>query len=180
MHISSKSSAKNKQILVVADNASVRADEMPRGSIDPDHNIYIPEVYQILNTYSETPDAPPILNIHHQRFDDGHGKNKKSIPIVDATGNKPTYYCFKSTVDDGTATISIICFSDEAYTLTKDYNQVLAEIEHKDPYQLPLSLKALQVFDLKGLPLPEPSVEPLKEVPNTDESSANKKLKQED
>ncbi|GJX11492.1 pectin acetylesterase 5-like protein [Tanacetum coccineum] len=106
--------------------------------------IDMPEVYQTPNTYSETPDAPPILNIHHQRFDDGHGKNKKSIPIVDTTGNKPTYYCFKSTVDDGTATISIICFSDEAFTLTKDYNQVLAEIEHKDPYQLPLSLKALQ------------------------------------
>ncbi|GJY07159.1 hypothetical protein Tco_0374213 [Tanacetum coccineum] len=110
----------------------------------------IPEVYQILNTYSETPDAPPVLNIHHQRFDDGHGKNKKSIPIVDATGNKPTYYCFKSTVADGTATISIICFSDEAYTLTKDYNQVLAEIEHKDPYQLPPSLKALQVRAISG------------------------------
>ncbi|GJY62066.1 hypothetical protein Tco_0462723 [Tanacetum coccineum] len=50
----------------------------------------IPEVYQILNTYSETPDAPPVLKPSHQRFDDGHGKNKKSIPIVDATGNKPT------------------------------------------------------------------------------------------
>ncbi|GKC92943.1 DNA helicase [Tanacetum coccineum] len=138
----------------------------------------------------------------------GHAVTRFPLPSCRGHGPQPTLvysYTFKTIVGDVTTTISITCFNDEANTLTKDSNQVLAEIEHKDCYQLPPSLKALQgtthifqfrfdtgstakrpgfvldkVFDLKGLPLPEPSVEPLKEVPNTDESSANKKLKQED
>ncbi|GJZ83700.1 hypothetical protein Tco_0648873 [Tanacetum coccineum] len=47
-------------------------------------------------------------------------------------------------VGDGSATTSVTCFSDEANSLTRDCNELLAEIIDKNPYQLPPSLKELE------------------------------------
>ncbi|GJZ35367.1 hypothetical protein Tco_0581184 [Tanacetum coccineum] len=51
---------------------------------------------------------------------------------------------FKAIVNDGSETTSITYFSDQANTLTRDVNEVLAEITDMDPYTLPLSLKQLK------------------------------------
>ncbi|GJT40020.1 DNA helicase [Tanacetum coccineum] len=53
-------------------------------------------------------------------------------------------YCFKAIVGDGSATVSITCFSDQANSLTRDCNDVLAELSDNDPYHLPMSLKELE------------------------------------
>ncbi|GKD65393.1 DNA helicase [Tanacetum coccineum] len=53
-------------------------------------------------------------------------------------------YCFRAIVNDGSATMSIPCFSDQANTLTRDCKEVLEEIADKDPYTLPPSLKELE------------------------------------
>ncbi|GKE22697.1 nucleic acid-binding, OB-fold protein [Tanacetum coccineum] len=53
-------------------------------------------------------------------------------------------YCFKAIVNDGSATTSITCFSDQANTLTRDVNQVVEELADKNPYKLPPSLKQLE------------------------------------
>ncbi|GKC95856.1 hypothetical protein Tco_1161298 [Tanacetum coccineum] len=55
--------------------------------------------------YSETPEINPR-------------SYQVPLPSCRDHGPQPTpvySYCFKATVDDGTTTISIICFSDEAY-----------------------------------------------------------------
>nr|GEY93015.1 hypothetical protein [Tanacetum cinerariifolium] len=36
-------------------------------------------------------------------------------------------YCFKAIINDGTATVSITCFSDQANSLTRDCNDLLAD-----------------------------------------------------
>ncbi|GKC50459.1 Clp protease regulatory subunit ClpX3, mitochondrial, partial [Tanacetum coccineum] len=48
-----------------------------------------------------------------------------------------TIYSFKAVVTDGSATVSITCFSDQANSFTRDCNDVLAELTNKDLYQLP-------------------------------------------
>ncbi|GJZ87919.1 hypothetical protein Tco_0659701 [Tanacetum coccineum] len=45
---------------------------------------------------------------------------------------------------DGTTTISLTCFSDQVNSLTKDCNELLAELPDKDPYHLPSTLKELE------------------------------------
>ncbi|GJZ64077.1 DNA helicase [Tanacetum coccineum] len=55
--------------------------------------------------------------------------NNKSIQVI---------------VNDGTTTTPITCFSDQTNTLTRDVNEVLAELAYKDPYTLPPSLKQLE------------------------------------
>ncbi|GJX82942.1 DNA helicase [Tanacetum coccineum] len=47
-------------------------------------------------------------------------------------------------ISDGSATIYVTCFSDQANSLTRDCNELLAERTDKDPYQLPSSLKDLE------------------------------------
>ncbi|GJT35770.1 nucleic acid-binding, OB-fold protein [Tanacetum coccineum] len=53
-------------------------------------------------------------------------------------------YCFKEIIGDRSATISVTCFSNQASTLTRDYNELLAELLEKDPYRLPSTLKDLE------------------------------------
>ncbi|GKA87746.1 DNA helicase, partial [Tanacetum coccineum] len=53
-------------------------------------------------------------------------------------------YCFKAIVGDGSATVSITCFSDQANSLTRDCNDVLAKLSDNDLYHLPMSLKELE------------------------------------
>nr|GEU36525.1 nucleic acid-binding, OB-fold protein [Tanacetum cinerariifolium] len=57
---------------------------------------------------------------------------------------KQIYY-FKVIINDGTATMSVTCFSDQANTLTRDCNELLVELPDKDSYQLPSTLKNLEV-----------------------------------
>ncbi|GKB13505.1 hypothetical protein Tco_0847428 [Tanacetum coccineum] len=67
----------------------------------------------------------------------------RSLPYVQKpwAPNKST---LQAIVSDGSATVSITCFSDQANSFTKDYNDVLAKLTNKDPYQLPPSLQELE------------------------------------
>nr|GEU61310.1 DNA helicase [Tanacetum cinerariifolium] len=57
----------------------------------------------------------------------------------------PVYsYCFKAIINDGTATMSLTCFSDNTNTLIKDCDDILAELPDKDQYKLPFALKDLE------------------------------------
>nr|GEV22944.1 nucleic acid-binding, OB-fold protein [Tanacetum cinerariifolium] len=47
-------------------------------------------------------------------------------------------------INDGSATISVTCFSDQANSLTSDCNELLAEFIDKDPYHLPSTLKEFE------------------------------------
>ncbi|GKE26197.1 hypothetical protein Tco_1441581 [Tanacetum coccineum] len=51
---------------------------------------------------------------------------------------------YQAIVSDRSATTSITCFSDQANSLTRDVNEVLAELSDKNPYQLPQCLKQLE------------------------------------
>ncbi|GJY85202.1 DNA helicase [Tanacetum coccineum] len=53
-------------------------------------------------------------------------------------------YCFKAIINDGTATMSVTCFSDNTNTLIRECNDILAELPNKDPYELPSALKDLE------------------------------------
>ncbi|GKA16860.1 hypothetical protein Tco_0696697 [Tanacetum coccineum] len=53
-------------------------------------------------------------------------------------------YCFKAIIGDGSATISLTCFSNQANSLTRDCTEVLADLPDKNPYQLPPNLKSLE------------------------------------
>ncbi|GKD96729.1 hypothetical protein Tco_1380626, partial [Tanacetum coccineum] len=75
---------------------------------------------------------PSLLSAHN-----GVGITK-SAPYVERS------YCFKAIINDGTTTTLITCISDQANTLTKDVNKVMAELTNKDPYRLPPSLAELE------------------------------------
>ncbi|GKD94871.1 hypothetical protein Tco_1374708 [Tanacetum coccineum] len=47
-------------------------------------------------------------------------------------------------VNDGSATTAIICFSDQAHTLTTDVNEAVPKLSDKNPYVLPPCLQQLQ------------------------------------
>ncbi|GJX26467.1 DNA helicase [Tanacetum coccineum] len=47
-------------------------------------------------------------------------------------------------IGDGSATISVTCFSNQANSLIRDCNELLAELSNKDPYQLPSTLRDLE------------------------------------
>ncbi|GJV80955.1 hypothetical protein Tco_1516825 [Tanacetum coccineum] len=53
------------------------------------------------------------------------------------------HYCFKAIIGDGTTTISVTCFNDQANSLTKDCNELLVELSDRDPYHLPSTMKDL-------------------------------------
>ncbi|GKE43388.1 hypothetical protein Tco_1470672, partial [Tanacetum coccineum] len=53
-------------------------------------------------------------------------------------------YSLQAIISDGSATISVTCFSDQANTLTRDCNELLSELIDKDPYRLPSTLKELE------------------------------------
>nr|GEX05894.1 DNA helicase [Tanacetum cinerariifolium] len=50
-------------------------------------------------------------------------------------------YCFKAIVDDGTATTTVTCFSQEAHSFVPDCNTVVNTIEDKDTNHAPSILK---------------------------------------
>ncbi|GJS51633.1 DNA helicase [Tanacetum coccineum] len=57
----------------------------------------------------------------------------------------PVYsYCFKAIINDGTATMSLTCFSDNTNTFIRGCDDILAELPNKDPYELPSALKDLE------------------------------------
>nr|GFA66551.1 nucleic acid-binding, OB-fold protein [Tanacetum cinerariifolium] len=53
-------------------------------------------------------------------------------------------YCFKAILIDGSTTISITCVINRANSLTRNYNELLAEIADKNPFHLPPFLKELK------------------------------------
>nr|GEW05072.1 hypothetical protein [Tanacetum cinerariifolium] len=54
--------------------------------------------------------------------------------------NQPQY------IGDGSGAISVTCFSNQENSLTKDYNEVLAELPNKNAYRLSLNLKSWKVL----------------------------------
>ncbi|GJW79427.1 DNA helicase [Tanacetum coccineum] len=79
----------------------------------------------------------------------------KSAQHVDKNSNKSNPFQSARTMDqkqlkltvivnDGSATTTITCFSDQANTLTRDVNEVVAELADKDPFTLPPSLRELE------------------------------------
>nr|GEU77779.1 putative ribonuclease H-like domain-containing protein [Tanacetum cinerariifolium] len=69
------------------------------------------------------------------------------FPTCKNHGPQPTpvySYCFKAIINDGTATMSLTCFSDNTNTLIKDCDDILAELPDKDQYKLSFALKDLE------------------------------------
>nr|GEZ18273.1 zinc finger, CCHC-type [Tanacetum cinerariifolium] len=125
--------------------------------------------YALIEWYSQLPDTGPVLDIIHQQDEDmerekmrnrypqllcarlihkitsGSDSPQKpvSTPSVhkDVGITRSALYCFKVVVNDGKTTTPITCFSDQPNTLTRDVNEVLAELAYKDPYTLPPFLK---------------------------------------
>ncbi|GKC52695.1 hypothetical protein Tco_1075440 [Tanacetum coccineum] len=60
-------------------------------------------------------------------------------------------------IGDGTATISLTCFSDQANSLTRDCNELIAELPDKDLYHLPSTLKELKAPPVQNT-LPTPTL----------------------
>nr|GEU67024.1 nucleic acid-binding, OB-fold protein [Tanacetum cinerariifolium] len=56
----------------------------------------------------------------------------------------PLSYCFKAIINDGTAAMSLTCFSNNTNTLINDCDDILAELSDKDQYKLPYALKELE------------------------------------
>ncbi|GJX42382.1 DNA helicase, partial [Tanacetum coccineum] len=65
-------------------------------------------------------------------------------PNIPETYHIKQHYCFKAIIGDGSGTISLMCFSNQANSLTRDCNEVLAELPDKNAYQLPPNLKSLE------------------------------------
>nr|GEY86284.1 nucleic acid-binding, OB-fold protein [Tanacetum cinerariifolium] len=65
-------------------------------------------------------------------------------PNIPETNQLKEFYCFKAMVNDDSATTPITCFSDQAHTLTRNVNKVVAELQDKNPFALPLCLQQLQ------------------------------------
>nr|GEU54576.1 hypothetical protein [Tanacetum cinerariifolium] len=70
--------------------------------------------------------------------------SKKSNPFQNARTMDHKQPKLTVNVNDGSATTSITCFSDQANTLTRDVNKVLAKLTDKNPFTLPPSLKELE------------------------------------
>ncbi|GKA62340.1 probable aminotransferase TAT2 [Tanacetum coccineum] len=77
----------------------------------------------------------------------------RSLPYVQRpwTPNKNN---LQAVVTDGSATVSITCFSDQANSFTRDCNDVLAELTNKDLYQLPPSPQQLRRYNAHNSILP--------------------------
>ncbi|GJY08663.1 nucleic acid-binding, OB-fold protein, partial [Tanacetum coccineum] len=69
------------------------------------------------------------------------------VPTCKNHGPQPTpthSYCFKAIIGDGSGTIPITCFSNQANALVKDCNELLTELSTRNPYELPSILKDLE------------------------------------
>ncbi|GKA28000.1 hypothetical protein Tco_0714168 [Tanacetum coccineum] len=125
--------------------------------------------------HQQLPEPQAMLNVDNQRYENPEEekfRNRFSLAtLFDAdpqnyegvrfTSEATIYkintqkkcYCFKAIINDGTATMSVTCFSDQANTLIRDCNGILAELPNKDPYELPSALKDLEVIP------PEPIIQ---------------------
>ncbi|GJZ43803.1 DNA helicase [Tanacetum coccineum] len=63
---------------------------------------------------------------------------------------------------DGSGTISLTCFSNEANSLVKDCSELLNELPDKNPYQLPSTLKELE--DIQASQSTPPQIKNLSET----------------
>ncbi|GJS83511.1 DNA helicase [Tanacetum coccineum] len=69
------------------------------------------------------------------------------VPTCKNHGPQPTpthSYCFKAIIGDGSGTIPVTCFSNQANALVKDCNELLTELSTRNPYELPSILKDLE------------------------------------
>ncbi|GJZ24604.1 DNA helicase [Tanacetum coccineum] len=103
----------------------------------------IPETYHIKRQHEQSTSTTPFLTINNQRYDNPNlEKTRNRFPLATLLEVDPQNY--QAIVSDGSTTVSITCFSDQANSLTKDVHEVLAEISDKDPYHLPESLIQLE------------------------------------
>nr|GEU77088.1 DNA helicase [Tanacetum cinerariifolium] len=165
--------------------------------------VEFPEHYFNFAAYNELQDRltakNPILTACGQKL-----KEEYSLPKCKHHGPQTAQvysYCFKAMVNNGSATTPITCFSDQAHTLTRNVNEVVAELQDKNPFALPLCLQQLQrtthifqfhfdtmtssrrpdfvldkVFPTPTLALPQP--EPI-EAPEPDTASIHQEIPQQ-
>ncbi|GJZ83397.1 DNA helicase [Tanacetum coccineum] len=129
-------------------------------------NPNVAKTYQIRQMYPQLPNMAPLLDIKHKRDENLEKESTRNrfplsvllevdpqnyqrvrfttVATIFKINTQRRCYCFKAIVNDGSTTTSITCFSDQANTLTRDCNEVLAETMNKDPYTLPPSLKELE------------------------------------
>ncbi|GKA78682.1 DNA helicase, partial [Tanacetum coccineum] len=81
--------------------------------------------------------VPLILNVWSPNTDSESDLSRKLPSLLSAHNDV-------AIVNDGTTTTPITWFSDQANILTKDVNEVVAELTNKDPYRLPPSLVKLE------------------------------------
>ncbi|GJT02293.1 DNA helicase [Tanacetum coccineum] len=109
-------------------------------------NDNFPEHYFNFISYNE---LPTKLNVRNSVLT-ACGKQVipgNPVPTCKNHGPQPTpthSYCFKAIIGDGSGTIPITCFSNQANALVKDCNELLTELSTRNPYELPSILKDLE------------------------------------
>ncbi|GJU92996.1 DNA helicase, partial [Tanacetum coccineum] len=98
-----------------------------------------PQDYQLLSILSVHKGADTIKSAQHV-----DKNSNKSNPFQSARTMDHKQLILTVIVNDGSATTTITCFSDQANTLTRDVNEVVAELADKDPFTLPPSLRELE------------------------------------
>nr|GEU78418.1 DNA helicase [Tanacetum cinerariifolium] len=114
--------------------------------------------------YYLNPNLPETYHIKEYDIKTWNKKRTRTaspFPLSSKLIPKTTSYCFKAIIGDGSGTISLTCFNNQANSLTRDCTEVLAELPDKNPYQLPPNLKNLEdkVFKDTVLPLPAPPIQ---------------------
>ncbi|GKB15919.1 DNA helicase [Tanacetum coccineum] len=121
-------------------------------------NPNILETNHIKEQYQQLSNTVPVLNINNQRHEDlEQEKFQNRFPLATLLEVNPQNYQGIQTqyarimdlnqlqhIGDGSGTISLTCFSNEANSLVKDCTELLNELPDKNPYQLPLALKELE------------------------------------
>nr|GEW70476.1 zinc finger, CCHC-type [Tanacetum cinerariifolium] len=100
-------------------------------------------VHHINDTFHDGKCAKKLFQFNGSNGGSDSPQKPVSTPSVhkDVGITRSALYCFKVVVNDGKTTTPITCFSDQPNTLTRDVNEVLAELAYKDPYTLPPFLK---------------------------------------
>nr|GEV99382.1 DNA helicase [Tanacetum cinerariifolium] len=130
--------------------------------LNPNPNI--PKTFHIKQVHQQLLEPQVMLNIENQRYENSkEEKIRNRFPLATIFDLDPQNYkitshsrrsisymqkswtsAYSSIINDGTATMSLTCFSNNANTLIKDCDDILAELLDKDQYKLPSALKELE------------------------------------
>ncbi|GKA11744.1 hypothetical protein Tco_0691290 [Tanacetum coccineum] len=93
--------------------------------------------------HEQLTDTTPFLNVNNQRYEDSERERTiNRCPL--ATLLEVNTQNYQAIVSDGSTIVSITCFSDQANSLTRDCNEILAKLADKNPFHLPPSLIKLE------------------------------------